>query len=99
MQTNKITIYFLIVLLAVIVVGTFYYLSKKAPKNTMNYQATQSSTQATISPTPQSAMLQGGNSDQQLQNDNQTLNTQVNSIDSQMSNVDQGLNDQPTNLQ
>jgi hypothetical protein len=52
-------------------------------------------------PTPQASIsnaLPPGNSDTQLNQDLQSIDTSLNSADSGIENVDQGLNDQQTNL-
>lgn len=98
MNSNKsVIILFFIALVGIGCTLVFFY-TKKTPQ--ISHQTTNNYQPQIITPSPTTlSTLTLGNSDQQLNQDNQSIDDSFNSLDADLHTVDQSLSDQSTNLQ
>lgn len=96
MSSSKVLIIIFAVVLVGVVGSLAFFYTKKTPQ--LVIQATTPISQNIVTPTPTST-LPAGNSDQQLNQDSQSIDDSFNSLDADLHSVDQSLSDQSTNLQ
>lgn len=93
----------LIVIIAIVITGVFYFLPKSSKQASVSTSNNNSITESakTITPTPVSLsnVSKAGTTNDQLDKDLQTINSDYTSLNSDSQSVDQSLSDQQTNLQ
>ncbi|HVY35749.1 MAG TPA: hypothetical protein VG982_00535 [Candidatus Paceibacterota bacterium] len=80
---------FLKILLVIVIVGGIILAVRSHKQNSVSGTQTENSSPATTQP------LSNGDSDADLQNDLNSIDTSLNAVDQSSADVDAGLNDQP----
>lgn len=105
MSSNKILLFVFLLVMAGLIAGiTLMSTRSKTSQQTQLPVANQQQVgQNSLSPanTAQTspALIKSGTSDQQLQQDTQSIDSSLSTLNNDLNNVDSGLNDQQTNLQ